>query len=90
VADALVDAVARFEPGATAFAARGFRDTTRIAASDAAMWQEIFLANREALLAGLDAFRTALDALETHVRTGDGAALEADLTRIKRAREAIA
>jgi prephenate dehydrogenase len=90
VADALVDAVVRFEPGATAFAAGGFRDTTRIAASDPAMWQEIFVANRQALLASVGAFRMALDALEARVRAGDRAALEADLARIKRAREAVA
>jgi prephenate dehydrogenase len=90
VADALVDAVVRFEPGATAFAASGFRDTTRIAASDPAMWQEIFVANREALLASVGAFRMALDALEARVRADDRAALEADLARIKRAREAVA
>jgi prephenate dehydrogenase len=54
------------------------------------MWQEIFVANRQALLASVGAFRMALDALEARVRAGDRAALEADLARIKRAREAVA
>ena len=89
VADALVDAVLRFEPAALAFAARGFRDTTRIAASDPTMWQEIFLGNRAALLDGIGAFRSALDALEALVRDGDAARLEAGLARIKRAREDV-
>ena len=89
VADALVDGVLRFEPAALAFAARGFKDTTRIAASDPTMWQEIFLGNRAALLASLDEFRVALDALEALVRAGDPTRLEATLHRIKRAREPL-
>lgn len=89
VADALVDAVMRFEPAALGFAARGFRDTTRIAASDPTMWQEIFLGNRAALLESIGAFRGALDALEALVRDGDPARLEAELGRIKRLREEV-
>src|SRR5207247_2265426 len=49
VAMALVDAVDRFEASAFDIAARGFRDTTRIAASDPIVWEEIFVANRDAL-----------------------------------------
>jgi prephenate dehydrogenase len=86
---ALVDAVRRFEPGATEFAGRGFKDTTRIAAGDAAVWEEIFSANREALLASLDAFRDALADLEALIRGGDGAALRDALERVKQAREAL-
>ena len=89
VADALVDAVLAFEPNALSFAARGFKDSTRIAASDPAMWQEIFVGNRDALLASLAAFRRVLDDLEALVRSGDAAALEAALARIKRARESV-
>ena len=89
VADALVDAVTRFEPAAFPFAARGFKDTTRIAAADPIMWQEIFLANRDALLGSLRAFREALDALEALVNAGDPTKLEAALTEIKRVREAV-
>jgi 3-phosphoshikimate 1-carboxyvinyltransferase len=89
VSDALVDAVSRFEPAAFAFAARGFKDTTRIAASDPTMWQEIFLANREALIDSLQAFREALDALEALVTAGDPAKLERTLAGIKRVREAL-
>jgi prephenate dehydrogenase len=86
---ALVDAVERFEPGAFEVAARGFRDTTRVAAADPVMWEEIFLANRDALAAGLDVFRAALADLARLVERGDGAALRAALARIKARREAL-
>ena len=90
VAFALVDAVDRFEPGAFDVAARGFRDTTRIAAADPTMWEEIFLANREAMAAGLDVFREALADLAGLVASGDGVALRAAIARIKARREALA
>jgi prephenate dehydrogenase len=89
VAWALVDAVARFEPEAFAVAARGFKDTTRIAASDPDVWREILLANRDAVVASVAAFRTALDDLERLVAQGDGAALTALLARVKAAREKV-
>lgn len=89
VADALVDAAARFEPAALDFAARGFRDTTRIAASDPEVWREIFLANRPALRAGLAEFRRALDELEALVVRGDEAALTAALARIRTVRRGL-
>ena len=86
---ALVDAVERLEPGAFDVAARGFRDTTRVAAADPTMWEEIFLENRDALSAGLDAFRAALAALEDLIAAGDSAGLRAALARIKARREAL-
>jgi len=87
---ALVDAVARFEPGALAFAARGFRDTTRIAASDPPMWRDILLANTDAVRASLVAFRTALDDLDRLIATGDATGIEALLARLKTTREGLA
>ncbi len=90
VADALVAAAVRFEPEALAFAARGFRDTTRIAASDPTVWTEIFLDNRAALAAGVAAFRAALDELERLVAAGDRQALVEALARIKKEREGLA
>ena len=90
VAWALVDAVARFEPEALAVAGRGFKDTTRIAASDPDVWREILLANRDAVVASVAAFRTALDDLERLVAKGDGDALTALLARVKAARERLA
>ncbi len=89
VACALVDGVTRFEPAALELAARGFKDTTRIAASDPDVWTEIFLANRAALATSLDAFRRALAELERCVTRGSAAELRAALARIKAAREAV-
>lgn len=87
---ALVDAVGRFEPGALAFAARGFRDTTRIAAADPPMWRDVLLANADAVRASLVAYRAALDELERLIAAGDAAGIEALLVRLKHAREALA
>jgi prephenate dehydrogenase len=89
VAMALVDAVDRFEPTALDIAARGYRDTTRIAASDPIMWEEVFLANREALGQSLVAFREALAELERLVAAGDGPGVRAAIARIKARREAL-
>jgi prephenate dehydrogenase len=89
VACALVDAVSREMPDALPIAARGFKDTTRIAAGDPTMWQEIFLANRAPLAEALGAFRRALADLERLVERGDPDALEAALARIKAARGTV-
>jgi prephenate dehydrogenase len=89
VADALVDAVARMDPQFFDVAARGFKDTTRIAASDPVMWRDIFEQNREALAESLAAFRAALGDLETLVRSGDSARIEAELERIRALRERL-
>jgi len=90
VAYALMAAIARDGADALPLAARGFRDTTRIAASDPAMWAEIFVDNRDALLARTGEFRRALDELERLVRGADRAAIETLLSRIKVAREGLA
>ena len=58
------------------FAASGFRDFTRIAASHPEMWRDICLANRAALLKELDCYRSQLDELHDILQRGDGAALE--------------
>jgi prephenate dehydrogenase len=89
VADALVDAVARLDPQFFDLAATGFRDTTRIAAGSPQVWREIFLDNRAALGSALDVFRRALDDLERLIASGDAAALERELDRIKRVREQL-
>jgi prephenate dehydrogenase len=90
VADALVDAVVRMDPRFFEVAGRGFKDTTRIAASDARVWREIFQENRAGLTEALAAFRGALEELERLVATGDAAAIEAALDRIRRVREGVA
>jgi prephenate dehydrogenase len=89
VADALVDAVLRLDPGFLGVAGRGFRDTTRIAASDPQMWREIFQENRNALEEALGAFRAALANLEHLVDAGAPVAVERELARIKAAREGL-
>jgi prephenate dehydrogenase len=86
---ALVDAVVTFEPDALRIAGRGFKDTTRIAASDPDVWREILLDNRDALRASLAAFRRALDDLDTLVAAGDGPALTAYLARMKTMRDRL-
>ena len=89
VADALVDAVVRMDPRFLDVAAAGFRDTTRIAASNAKVWREIFQENREALSEALAAFRLALDALDTLIAAGDVPAIEQELDRIRLVRERL-
>jgi prephenate dehydrogenase len=54
----------------------GFRDFTRIAASDPTVWRDIFLANREEILKQLLRFRQTLDALEAAMHAGDADAIE--------------
>ncbi|WP_252271382.1 bifunctional prephenate dehydrogenase/3-phosphoshikimate 1-carboxyvinyltransferase [Pseudomonas subflava] len=85
----LVDSLAKRSENLEIFryAAGGFRDFTRIAGSDPVMWHDIFLANREAVLRTLDAFRDDLDALRGAVDAGDGRQLLGVFTRARHARE---
>jgi cyclohexadieny/prephenate dehydrogenase len=71
------------------FAASGFRDFTRIAASDPTMWRDIFLNNREAVLEMLGRFNEDLAALQRAVRWGDGDALFNLFTRTRAIRRSI-
>lgn len=59
-----------------ALAGPGFRDFSRIAASDPVVWRDILLANRDEVTRQLASFRDALDALQHALRQGDGAAIE--------------
>jgi prephenate dehydrogenase len=54
----------------------GFRDFTRIAASDAKVWRDIMVSNREELLAQCKIFQRNLQALENMISSGNGEALE--------------
>lgn len=63
------------------FAATGFRDFTRIAASDPVMWRDVFLNNREALLEMLGRFMEDTQAMARAVRWGDGAYIEDKVRR---------
>lgn len=68
------------------FAGGGFRDFTRIAASNPEMWRDICVANREALLAELDGYLATLGTLRELIDAGDGAGLEAVFARTSQAR----
>jgi 3-phosphoshikimate 1-carboxyvinyltransferase len=85
----LVDSLAKRSENLDIFryAAGGFRDFTRIAGSDPLMWHDIFLANRDAVLRTLDAFRGDLDALREAIDSGDGRQLLGVFTRARVARE---
>ncbi|XOZ34687.1 bifunctional prephenate dehydrogenase/3-phosphoshikimate 1-carboxyvinyltransferase [Halomonadaceae bacterium KBTZ08] len=89
IAFSLVDTLAGEQDSQDIFryAAGGFRDFTRIAASDPVMWRDIFLANREAVLAALQHFRGDLDQLGAAIEAGDGQRLQQVFTRAKAARE---
>jgi cyclohexadieny/prephenate dehydrogenase len=63
------------------FAATGFRDFTRIAASDPVMWRDIFLNNREALLEMLARFMEDAQAMARAVRWGDPSYIEDKIQR---------
>lgn len=71
-------------------AAGGFRDFTRIAGSHPEMWRDICVANREALLAELDAYAAELERLREHLAAADGEALAAVFARAREARTAWA
>ncbi|MFM0626102.1 prephenate dehydrogenase [Paraburkholderia xenovorans] len=68
------------------FAAGGFRDFTRIAASSPEMWRDVCVANRVALLDELDAYTAVLARLRVAIEAADGAALEAVFARSRVAR----
>lgn len=71
------------------FSAGGFRDFTRIAASDPVMWRDVFLTNRDAVLEMLGRFLEDLSVLQRAVRVGDGEALETLFTRTRAIRRSI-
>ncbi len=71
------------------FSAAGFRDFTRIAASDPTMWRDVFLNNKEATLEILGRFTEELFALQRAIRTGDGEHLHDYFTRTRSIRRGI-
>ncbi len=71
------------------YSAGGFRDFTRIAASDPTMWRDVFLHNREAVLEMLGRFVEDLTALQRAIRWGDGKTLFDLFTRTRAVRRAI-
>ena len=71
------------------YSAGGFRDFTRIAASDPTMWRDVFLANRDAVLEMLQRFSEDLTVLQRAIRWGDGDALFDLFTRTRAVRRSI-
>ena len=71
------------------FAASGFRDFTRIAASDPVMWRDVFLNNREALLEMLQRFMEDAQAMARAVRWGDAAYIEDKVERGRKIRRSL-
>ena len=71
------------------YSAAGFRDFTRIAASDPTMWRDVFLTNKDATLEILGRFTEELFALQRAIRTGDGDHLHDYFTRTRSIRRGI-
>ncbi|MBM3536504.1 MAG: prephenate/arogenate dehydrogenase family protein [Alphaproteobacteria bacterium] len=71
------------------FAASGFRDFTRVAASNPVMWRDIFLNNRDAVLEMMGRLYEDIALLQKAIRNGDGATLHRVFTRSRRIRRSI-
>ena len=71
------------------FSAGGFRDFTRIAASDPTMWRDVFLANKDAVLEMLGRFNEDLATLTRAIRRGDGDTLFKQFSRTRAIRRGI-
>ncbi|MGF1639440.1 MAG: prephenate/arogenate dehydrogenase family protein [Rhodospirillales bacterium] len=71
------------------YSAGGFRDFTRIAASDPVMWRDVFLTNRDAVLEMLGRFSEDLTALQRAIRWGEGDKLEELFTRTREIRRGV-
>ena len=71
------------------YSAGGFRDFTRIAASDPTMWRDVFLTNKDAVLAMLQRFTEDLTALQRAIRVGDGEQLFEHFARTRDIRRSI-
>jgi cyclohexadieny/prephenate dehydrogenase len=71
------------------FSAGGFRDVTRIAASDPTMWRDVFLTNKDAVLEMLGTFNEDLSKLTRAIRRGDGEALFEHFSRTRAIRRGI-
>ena len=89
LADVAADAVATSGQAVLAVAGGGFRDTTRIAASDPDLWLGILGGNREAVLEVLEAYRASLDEVASALAAEDDAALRAKLERASEARRRL-
>jgi prephenate dehydrogenase len=92
VAYALVHAVGTADvegENVLSYTAGGFRDFTRIASSDPAMWRDIALMNKDALLQSIDGFSASLKELRRRIEAGDGTGLNEFFTIAKQFRDGI-
>jgi len=93
IAYTIVDTVAALESRMKAevikFAASGFRDFTRVAASDPVMWRDIFLNNKDAVLEMMGRLYEDIALLQKAIRNGDGELLHRVFTRSRRIRRSI-
>jgi len=88
---ALLDAILAMPRGKErlALCGPGFMDTTRIAAASPSLWQEIALANREALLKALAVYEKRLALMRKALEDNDGETLRAAFERASRARQSL-
>jgi len=93
IAYTIVDTAAQLEDDTQneviKFSAAGFRDFTRIAASEPVMWRDVFLSNKDAVLDILGRFREDLDQMTTAIEDGDGDQLEEAFSRTRAIRRGI-
>lgn len=93
IAYTIVDTATQLEKDLQAevikFSASGFRDFTRIAASDPIMWRDVFLNNKDAVLDILQRFSEDLSMMQKAIRKGDGKLLQDVFTRTRAVRRAI-
>lgn len=89
LAFALVDTLATQQEAEEIFryAAGGFRDFSRIASSDAIMWRDVCLSNRDAILDSMDRLDIHIKKLRACIAEGDGVAIEETFKRAKKARD---
>ncbi len=89
IVSTVVDLEERTKKEVVKYAAAGFRDFTRIAASDPIMWRDVFLANREAVLEMLATFNEDLARLQRAIRRGEGDFLEQVFTDTRAIRRGV-
>lgn len=86
---ALVETVENSKPEALAYTGGGFRDFTRIAASDPDMWTDIFLDNASAVTAFIDAYITQLESWKLQIADGDRGAIHSRIEEARNIRRAL-
>ncbi len=89
IVNTVSDLEAHLKAEVVKFAASGFRDFTRVAASDPVMWRDIFLSNREAVLEMLGRLYEDIALLQKAIRFGDGETLQRVFARSRQIRRSI-